>query len=342
MPLTSDIPTVHINASCHCGLFNTTLSLPITHFPLKSAICHCNSCRRATGQLFATFAVIPLPLPVEGSGFDQLVRYDSSKGVARYFCPKCGASVLNYETIEWEFATGVLDFLTEGGGNAHELLEGGLLSRAVLFVGDTKDGGAVPWINRGRREGLNCRKMGHRDSQDVTDGMLIAMNQYSKQKATQKGSKLEGRCHCGDVKIELVSLEGKERYGASLCACTSCRKACGFEFTSWAKLPRDSLKMADGRSLDEGLRSIGSYSTTEEVERHFCKNCGATVSYYRKGMDTIDIAPGLFDAPEGSRSEHWLQWNQDGDNLSYIEDVMDMEFGKKLAHGVQQKTNQLV
>ncbi len=333
-----DTLNVHVNASCHCGLFKHSITLPLSHFPLKSAICHCNTCRHVTGQLFATFAVIPYPVPTDAQGYDMLVPYESSSGVTRYFCPTCGSSVLNRESDEWEYTLGVVDFLTADGGNAHELLPGGLLNRAILFTGDATDGGAVPFINEGRADGLSCRKMGHRDSQDVTDAMLSDMQEYSKQNSSSKGPTLKASCHCGNVQLELLPPEQEERYGASLCACTSCRKACGFEFTSWAKIPKDRLNMSDGRPMDEGLRGMGSYKTSEDVERRFCQRCGATISYYHKGMDTIDIAPGLFNAPEGSRAGHWLEWNQDGDNLGYEEDALDKNFAKRLAHGVRQNT----
>lgn len=338
--MASASPNIHINASCHCGLFKHTAVLPLTAFPLKSALCHCNTCRHVSGQLFATFAVIPCPVPTDAQGFDKLVPYRSSSSLARYFCPVCGASVLNREADEWEYASGVIEFLTEDGRNAHDLLPGGLLNRAVLFVSDAVDGGAVPWVNEGKAEGLACRKMGYRDSQDVTDAMLAGTQDYPKQNAKSKEPTLKASCHCGKSKLELLPSVESGRYQAGLCACTSCRKACGFEFTSWAKLPKDRIKMADGRSLDKGLIDMGAYKTSDQVERHFCKKCGATVSYYHNGMDTIDIASGLFEAPEGSRADNWLQWNQGGDNLGYEEDALDKEFAKKLADGVRQNTRQ--
>ena len=309
-------------------------------FPLKSALCHCSSCRHATGQLFATFAVIPRPIVADAPGFSKLIRYKSSTGLSRYFCPKCGASVINSEAHEWEYASGVVEFLTDNGGNAHDLLPGGLFRRALLFVGDSLDGGAVPWINEGKINGLLCRKMEHRNSQEVTESILAGMQDYSKNKKITKGSKLAAKCHCGNVAFNILALEGKERYPASLCACTSCRKACGFEITSWARIPRRQISMTDGRSLDEGLKDIGLYKSSEKVRRHFCKKCGATISYQKEGADTIDIAPGLFEALEGSRAELWLEWNQDGDDLSYREDALDKNFAERLASGVRRKTKQ--
>ena len=330
---------IHVQASCHCTLFNTTISLPLSSFPLKSAICHCNSCRHVTGQLFASHAVIPVPLITDAHGFDKLVKYESSSTTGRYFCPTCGSTVLNVEESEWEFATGILDLVDDDGNSAHELLDEWLLSRGLLFVGDSKDGGAVPWINGGEATGLACRKLGHRDSPDVSDAMLAEMDKSSKLSSRAQEWKLEGKCHCGAVKIELAAPENEsERYGAGLCACTSCRKTSGFEFTAWAlKVPTNAVKV-NGHMLGSDLATLGSYASSENVNRHFCKFCGATISYQKKGTETIDLAPGLFNADEGSRSESFFEWNQDGDNLAYIEDAVDMGFAKKLSRGIRDWT----
>lgn len=334
--MTSPCPSIHIHVSCHCRQFTYDTSLLLTQFPLKSALCHCSSCRHATGHLFATFAVLPLPLPNDASGFDRLTRYDSSPGFSRYFCSTCGASVLNVEPDEWEFATGVLEFSTQGG-HAFDLVEGGLLDRGLLFIGDTFDGGAASWINQGKAEGLACRNMGHRGSQTVTDAMLVGMSRYSNQISPSRGTKLRGNCHCGDVEVEILPPDGDDRYGASLCACTSCSKTCGFEITSWVRTPLEKVKIAEG-SLQKDQMKLMSYSSSPNVERHFCKRCGATISYAKKDGGFVDIGVGLLNAPEGSRAEQWCEWNKDGDNVSYHEDAVDQKFVQALVEGVKKVT----
>jgi hypothetical protein len=281
--------------------------------------------------------VIPLQRPTDAPGFDKMTCYNSSSTFSRYFCPTCGASVLNVEAGEWEFPTGIVEFSMEGG-NPFGLVEGGLLNRGLLFIGDTLDGGAASWVNAGKVEGLACRKMGHRDSQDVTDAMLIGMSQYSLQISPPRPPKLQGSCHCGDVRLELVPSDEKVRYDASLCACTSCSKTCGFEITSWVRVPKDKVRMADGRSFVEGQKDLAFYSSSSNVERYFCRRCGATISYARKGQDTVDVPPGLFNAAEGSRAELWFHWNKDGDNVSYHEDALDQKFVAALIEGTREAT----
>ncbi len=53
--------------------------------------CHCDSCRRNTSSPFTTFMGVPLGA-FRFTGIEPAV-YDSSPGVRRLFCPRCGAPV---------------------------------------------------------------------------------------------------------------------------------------------------------------------------------------------------------------------------------------------------------
>ncbi|WP_342361129.1 GFA family protein [Terrarubrum flagellatum] len=59
--------------------------------PKWVAHCHCESCRRATSAAFATYAGY-LVEAVEWSG-EKPAAYNSSPGVTRSFCPRCGSPV---------------------------------------------------------------------------------------------------------------------------------------------------------------------------------------------------------------------------------------------------------
>jgi hypothetical protein len=62
------------------------------------AICHCESCRRATGGIVTAVAGYPRErVQFEG---EQHRIYESSPGVRRGFCAKCGSS-LTYEGARW-------------------------------------------------------------------------------------------------------------------------------------------------------------------------------------------------------------------------------------------------
>jgi hypothetical protein len=70
---------------CLCG----TVQYSVSGEPNWTSHCHCSSCRRNSGAAVATFVSFPL------SGFTltkgQLTDYESSPGVTRSFCAKCGS-----------------------------------------------------------------------------------------------------------------------------------------------------------------------------------------------------------------------------------------------------------
>lgn len=70
---------------CLCGDITYTFDGK----PLWIAHCHCESCRRQTSSVLATF------VGVAASGFRYAqgtpARFDSSPGVRRSFCRRCGA-----------------------------------------------------------------------------------------------------------------------------------------------------------------------------------------------------------------------------------------------------------
>ena len=322
-------------ANCHCGSFNEQITLPTSAFPLKSALCHCDTCRQVSGHLFATFAVIPGPAP-DASFLTKLAKY-SSPFIDRYFCLVCGASVLNVDKRdgEWEVCTGALEF--EGQEKGKGPLDG-RLNRAFLWTEDTKDGGAVHWLNEGRAEGLAGRFMQGRSSEPVTEEVISGL--LDKAKAVkERGDVLKGSCHCGEVKIHVLAPESEDdKHSAEFCCCDSCRKTSGFEINAWTHVEKPKVIMADGSPYEVGMKDMGLYKSSTEVSRYFCRKCGATVFYDRPGLKRLDIGLGLFSAPEGSRADNWFRWNPDWNDVSYLEDAVDKEFVGRLADGVGSAT----
>lgn len=70
---------------CACG----SIAYEFTGKPLWVAHCHCESCRRATSSAFATFVGVKLEQFQYLQG--EPTMYESSPGVQRYFCGKCGS-----------------------------------------------------------------------------------------------------------------------------------------------------------------------------------------------------------------------------------------------------------
>jgi hypothetical protein len=71
--------------------------------------------------MFTTWVAIPAELP----DISNLVKYASTPNLERYFCPNCGASVVNLdvdvEDAEWQFATGVSSYKLRVDSRASEV-----------------------------------------------------------------------------------------------------------------------------------------------------------------------------------------------------------------------------
>lgn len=110
------------------------------------------------------------------------------------------------------------------------------------------------------------------------------------------------------------------RYLAGHCACTYCRATGGFEFNSWAFVPRFLISEAgkQGEVIElytQALRPKGLKQYLSKVGRYreFCGKCGATVFWWHAGREElIDISAGVLDSSiDGVRAEHWFQWHKD-------------------------------
>jgi hypothetical protein len=77
---------------CLCG----SVRYRATGQPNWRSYCHCESCRRATGVPVTAFAAFPVAnFTLEG----EPARYQSSPGVTRTFCGRCGTP-LTYQALD--------------------------------------------------------------------------------------------------------------------------------------------------------------------------------------------------------------------------------------------------
>lgn len=79
---------------CMCGAIRFRLNAP----PYLVDYCHCNSCRKHTGAPVSVFADCKRNVVEWISGTPAF--YESSPGVRRGFCAKCG-STLTYESDDF-------------------------------------------------------------------------------------------------------------------------------------------------------------------------------------------------------------------------------------------------
>ena len=84
-----------ISGGCHCGAVRYTLHAP----PLSVQHCHCESCRKSNGSLYATGGVVRRD-EVEISGAENLTRYRTSSSFERRFCRTCGCHLFGYDDDE--------------------------------------------------------------------------------------------------------------------------------------------------------------------------------------------------------------------------------------------------
>jgi hypothetical protein len=72
---------------CLCG----AIRYRVTAAPLETSLCHCRSCRLATGAPVAAWVMVPR----DGLVFDRgtPVGFASSPGKRRTFCGQCGTSL---------------------------------------------------------------------------------------------------------------------------------------------------------------------------------------------------------------------------------------------------------
>jgi len=118
-------------------------------------------------------------------------------------------------------------------------------------------------------------------------------------------------CYCGAVEIRAAT----SPKSIVNCHCGLCRRLSGAAFTTWVSLAREGLSVS-------GSESIGVFSPTSNVLRHFCKTCGTHVFTEDKRLPSIYGVPA--GAIKGSRSlqpsahyfvTHKADWHEISDSL---------------------------
>jgi len=77
------------SGSCLCG----AISYEISAEPALILHCHCGMCRKAHGAAFATYAYVSPESFHWRAGEEILSRYESSPGIERHFCSRCGSQL---------------------------------------------------------------------------------------------------------------------------------------------------------------------------------------------------------------------------------------------------------
>ena len=82
-------------------------------------------------------------------------------------------------------------------------------------------------------------------------------------------SKVKGSCLCGAVRLE-VTLPSKF---CTHCHCSTCRRAHGAAFVTWAGFRAQQVQITHGSDL------LARYHTETDATRSFCLKCGSTLLF---------------------------------------------------------------
>ncbi|PKY01606.1 hypothetical protein P168DRAFT_329552 [Aspergillus campestris IBT 28561] len=82
-----------LTGSCLCSNIQYRIDLPDSEPTPKIALCHCTSCKRATGSSFSSNILIPAPTLSYTRGSPKTYNCPSDRGppVRRAFCADCGS-----------------------------------------------------------------------------------------------------------------------------------------------------------------------------------------------------------------------------------------------------------
>lgn len=235
-----------ITAQCLCKAYSFTATIPRSSLPLQASACHCNSCRHLTGALYSIDT--PWLGNYDAIRNSTLRKYDFSERLKVLFCGTCSSTMFweqpeDAAGHEYGVFTGVV--LNEGPENLVKLI-------SHIFVSDTIDGGATPWLQKPNGDGKVVKLWAQRVER--SDELAHDWPEKTLPAADWKSDTVETpiRCHCKGVDlvyrqaaalVENTSKQPEElsRYidpvsrkpVAGLDACNSCRISAGIDFISW-------------------------------------------------------------------------------------------------------------
>ncbi|KAI1155579.1 Mss4-like protein [Nemania diffusa] len=233
-------------AHCLCQAHRFTATVPRSSLPLRAIYCHCTSCRRVTGSMYSTF--VPWPAAacaaVRRAASSSLRRYVFGPAITTLSCGVCGSTMFSAMTTAAPAVDGGGD--DDGGGGSSSTstssapsygVQTGVLANVDvpgllaitdhIFLGDTLDGGASPWLCDANPDGSRPRLWSGRrgEGQELSsppsspppsraeggaaarDWPAVELGSASPASAgEQQEGEREGipvRCHCGGVDLIL-------------------------------------------------------------------------------------------------------------------------------------------
>ena len=355
-----------LTVSCHCGAATHTFSVPTSSLPLPTHLCNCDCSRRISGSLLTSYINITHDPAAPKPDVSALSKYPSSAILNRYFCSACGTQMyLEYHKDgHFEAATGTLQV---------ESTDGIIKFEDLMWLGDTKDGGASQFIDSIDARPLDRYLQNSWESNQVPWDWKEAStaNDTSPSSSIKKSGSVYAHCRCKGVEFYIsppnsssqsatsaypdllipyhsgssdnpsnetwwLPSPSHDRYLAGTCTCNSCRRMSGFDITFWAFIPTANI------SLDSSLQTPFRKSPYWGTMKMYRSSEGVTRTFcsvcganvFWDGRETmVDVAVGLLDAESGARAEEILAWWPG--RVSFREEALNKGLVRGLEEGLK-------
>lgn len=330
-----DSITLTAHCLCKANVFKTEVAK--SELPLVGDLCHCDSCRRVSGQLYT--GDIRWPEPRSNVDVSKLKVYHFSSRISLLFCPTCSTPIFWVTRNDQSRPLGVwTGALTNVNHNLLKFIH-------QNFIGDTLDGGASEWLRYPNADGTENKR--YKLGSDAENAEELPQQWPSPAELTGYEAKKEDaipiHCRCKGVSFVLhrgdysgvkeedlpFNIDPKtHKLLASLCGCDSCRLQSGIDVCPWTfsemkyisfsnqngSFPShvDGLKkLVDAK--DPAIGTLTYYASSPGVLRFFCSTCSACIFYSSDTRpEIIDIAIGVLEASDGARAEGFLSWTYGG------------------------------
>ena len=230
--------------------------------------CHCSMCRKHHGTPFATWAVAPAQHYRLTQGADSIVRHESSPGLHRSFCGRCGS---------------VTPEITPTG--EHVVIPAGNLEGDVpppqlhMFVKSR-----APWH-------AIADELPRHDEWPPDYGM----QPVEREPPPSEGTGVRGSCLCGDVAFAVDGPPLRFMY----CHCSRCRLARSAAHASNLFYPLTAFRWLRGedRVVDFALPGAERFGVA------FCRRCGSGVPRTSSARQIVLVPAGSLDGDPGRRAD---------------------------------------
>jgi hypothetical protein len=247
--------------------------------------CHCSMCRKAHGSGYATFVAAPAAGFRVLRGSDAAANYESSPGIFRTFCPRCGSSLWSAGDERVWMPAGCLDD------------DPGARPMAHIFVASK-----APWDEIS-------------DSIPRFDAMPEAFGTEVERPAPPPAppGRVQGSCLCGAVAYELELPLREMRH----CHCSRCRKARSAAHATNVVAREEAFRWLRAEEL------VRSYRLPEAkfFTNCFCSACGGKVPRVDPSRAFAIVPAGSLDQDPGARPQMHIfvgskaPWHEIGDAL---------------------------